>query len=231
MLETRCRLETPRGTRPQMTLNGMGEAMTVIGLAGLLWGEWQNRPTVRAISKPFASLGFLIAAIGFGALQSRYGNVVFTGLVLGAIGDVCLLGKSKWSFAAGLVSFLLGHVAYVVAFGSLPISPPQTLIAAVAMAAILFFVGRWVFPHAVDMRVPIGLYMLVIAVMCVVAIGAGAAGAPSMIPLGAVMFMASDIAVVRDRFIARSFVNRLWGLPLYYGAQLLIAWSIAAVSS
>ena len=51
-----------------------------------------------------------------------------------------------------------------------------------------------------------------------------------MIPVGAVMFTASDIAVVRDRFISKDFINRAWGLPLYYAAQLLIAWSIAAIS-
>ncbi len=213
-----------------MTMNGLGELMTVVGLAGLLFGEWQDNPRLRAVSKPFASLGFIVAAVGFGALESRYGKLVLAGLVLGAIGDVCLLGKAKSAFTAGLVSFLLGHVAYVVAFSTLPISTPQAVVAAAVMTVLMVAIARWVFPHAPDMRVPIGIYMLVIAVMCVVAIGAGAAGAPWMIPVGAVMFTASDIAVVRDRFVAPGFVNRLWGLPLYYAAQLIIAWSIMAVN-
>ncbi len=213
-----------------MTLNGIGELMTVVGLAGLLLGEWKDRPTLRAVSKPFASLGFIVAAIGFGALESSYGKVILVGLLLGAIGDVCLLGKAKQYFIAGLVSFLLGHVAYVVAFSGLPISTVPALVAAAVMTVLMAAIARWVFPHAPDMRVPIGIYMLVIAVMCVVAIGAGAAGAPWMIPVGAVMFTASDIAVVRDRFVAPGFVNRLWGLPLYYAAQLIIAWSIMAVN-
>ncbi len=213
-----------------MTLNGIGELMTVVGLAGLLLGEWKDRPTLRAVSKPFASLGFIVAAIGFGALESSYGKVILVGLVLGAIGDVCLLGKAKQYFIAGLVSFLLGHVAYVVAFSGIPISTVPALVAAAVMTVLMAAIARWVFPHAPDMRVPIGIYMLVIAVMCVVAIGAGAAGAPWMIPVGAVMFTASDIAVVRDRFVAPGFVNRLWGLPLYYAAQLIIAWSIMAVN-
>jgi uncharacterized membrane protein YhhN len=213
-----------------MTLNGLGELMTGVGLVGLLLGEWKDLPTVRAVSKPFASLGFIVAAIGFGALDSRYGNIVLAGLVLGAIGDVCLLGQAKQYFIAGLVSFLLGHVAYVVAFSGLPISPASALLAAAVMTPLMAVIARWVFPHAPDMRVPIGIYMLVIAAMCVVAIGAGAAGAPWMIPVGALMFTASDIAVVRDRFVAPGFMNRLWGLPLYYAAQLIIAWSIMAVN-
>jgi uncharacterized membrane protein YhhN len=214
-----------------MSLNELGELMTGVGLVGLLFGEWKDQPGVRAVSKPLASLGFIVAAIGFGALDSRYGNIVLAGLVLGAIGDVCLLGQAKKYFIAGLVSFLLGHVAYVVAFSGLPISLTPALIAAAVITPLMAVIARWVFPHAPGMRVPIGIYMLVIAAMCVVAIGAGAAGAPWMIPVGALMFAASDIAVVRDRFVASGFMNRLWGLPLYYAAQLIIAWSIMAVNS
>jgi hypothetical protein len=29
--------------------------------------------------------------------------------------------------------------------------------------------------------------------------------------------------VARDRFLRHEFLNRAWGLPLYYGAQLLLA--------
>ena len=208
-----------------MSLNGIGELMTAVGLAALLYGEWKNQPALRATGKPFASLGFLVAAIGFGALESGYGKIVLVGLVLGALGDVFLLGRTRQLFIAGLVSFLLGHVAYVVAFASLGLNAPHAALAAGVMAVVMFFVGRWVFPHAPEMRIPIGAYILVIALMCVAAIGAWGAGAPWMIPVGALMFTASDIAVVRDRFVEKGFINRAWGLPLYYAAQLLIAWS------
>ena len=212
-----------------MSLNGIGELVTALGLLGLLWGEWKGLPRLRWISKPTASAGFVVAAIGFGGLDSLYGRIIFAGLVLGAIGDVCLLGRGRGAFLAGLVAFLLGHVAYVIAFFGLGVSAPHAFIAAVAMAAVMAFVGNWVFPHAPGMRGPIGIYMLVIGVMCAAAIGAKGAGAPWMVPTGAVMFTASDIAVVRDRFVKPGFVNRLWGLPVYYAAQLILAWSIAAV--
>ncbi|MEM7433567.1 MAG: lysoplasmalogenase [Myxococcota bacterium] len=214
-----------------MSLSGIGELITAVGLGFLLLAEWRGAPTLRAFSKTAASIGFLVAAVGFGAFESWYGQVIFLGLALGALGDVCLLGSGRAAFVAGLVSFLLGHVAYVVAFASLDLSAPQMFVGAVAMAVLMAFIGRWVFPHAPDMRGPIAVYMLVIAAMCVVAIGAGAAGAPWMIPVGAIMFTASDISVVRDRFVVSGFVNRAWGLPLYYAAQLIIAWSIAAVAA
>jgi uncharacterized membrane protein YhhN len=214
-----------------MSLNGLGELMTGLGLAVLLVGEWKDRPVLRSLGKPFASMGFIVAAIGFGALESRYGRTILAGLILGAIGDVCLLGRARQYFLAGLVSFLLGHVVYVFGFGLLPLSPSYAWLAGLAMGVVAFLIARWVFPHATEMRVPIGIYMLVIAIMCAVAVGAGGAGAPWMVPAGALMFTASDIAVVRDRFVDRGFVNRLWGLPLYYAAQLIIAWSIAAINA
>lgn len=214
-----------------MTLNGVGELMTAVGLAGLLWGEWRGSARLRIVGKPLASAGFIVAAIGFGAFESRYGGIVFVGLVLGAVGDVCLLGAGRAHFLAGLISFLLGHIAYVVAFTSLGVSPRSTFLSAVAIAVGMAIIANWVFPHAPTMRVPIGVYMLVIAAMCAVAIGASALGAPWMVPVGALMFTVSDIAVVRDRFVSKSFLNRLWGLPLYYAGQLIIAWSIKAVGA
>ena len=46
--------------------------------------------------------------------------------------------------------------------------------------------------------------------------------------VGALGFFLSDLAVARERFVAKGFTNKLWGLPLYYGAQLLLAWTAGA---
>jgi hypothetical protein len=66
--------------------------------------------------------------------------------------------------------------------------------------------------------------------MVVCAIGAAAAGAPLAAAVGAVLFAASDVSVARDRFVGAGFSNRLWGLPLYVGAQLLLAASVATAT-
>ena len=180
-------------------------------------------------------------ALGFAWLSRRrhwlrrvrfaYGKLVFAGLVLGALGDVFLLGSARQFFIGGLVSFLLGHLAYVVAFASLGMDGLSAAATALIMAVALSLDrSLGLSARAQDARSYRG-YMLVIGLMCVCAIGAAGAGAPWMIPVGALMFTASDIAVVRDRFISKGFVNRAWGLPLYYAAQLLIAWSIRAVGA
>ena len=46
---------------------------------------------------------------------------------------------------------------------------------------------------------------------------------PTAIWLGAGLFLVSDLFVARQRFVAPGFVNRLFGLPLYYVGQLLLA--------
>jgi hypothetical protein len=47
--------------------------------------------------------------------------------------------------------------------------------------------------------------------------------------LGASLFFVSDLSVARDRFVAREFANKLYGLPAYYAGQLLIAWTLAGL--
>jgi hypothetical protein len=50
-----------------------------------------------------------------------------------------------------------------------------------------------------------------------------------LVIFGAVSFYISDLFVARDRFLKTEFVNRLIGLPLYYGGQFLFAFSIGLI--
>jgi len=74
-----------------------------------------------------------------------------------------------------------------------------------------------------DMAWPVRIYMIVIGLMSALACGVTAAGGPWAVAVGALAFTASDVSVARDRFVRHEFLNRAWGLPLYYGAQLLLA--------
>ena len=201
-------------------------AMTVIALVVLLAGERGN-VTLRNVAKPVASAGFVGVALSAGALDTHYGSWIFLGLLLGAAGDVLLLGASQTAFLSGLAVFLLGHVAYVVAFATLGVDSGVSLIAgsvALVVAAIVFV---WLRPHLPPAMVaPVIGYIVVISAMLVTAVGAVVAGATAMIVVGAAVFYLSDLTVARDRFVAPGFANRLWGLPLYYAGQLLIAWSV-----
>jgi len=43
---------------------------------------------------------------------------------------------------------------------------------------------------------------------------------------GSLCFYVSDVFVARDKFIKEEYQNQLLGLPLYYGGQFLLAFSI-----
>jgi uncharacterized membrane protein YhhN len=202
----------------------------VLAVAALLVAEHRCAGAGIAVAKPIASAAFLWAGIDAGALTTPYGRFVFGGLVLCAVGDVLLIPTARPRiFRAGILAFLLGHVAYAGAFLHWRTSGLGLAVAAVALGALVWRIHGWLAPHvADDMRAAMRAYLVVITAMAVVACAATWAGAPTAIAAGAVGFLLSDISVARDRFVKPEFVNRAWGLPLYYGAQLLLAYSTGA---
>jgi hypothetical protein len=46
---------------------------------------------------------------------------------------------------------------------------------------------------------------------------------------GALSFYVSDVFVARQRFVKSAFLNRLIGLPLYYGGQFMLAFSVGLI--
>jgi uncharacterized membrane protein YhhN len=200
-------------------------AITLVALVGLLFSERRGSRAGVWLAKPLASTGFLLTALAAGALSSAYGRVVLVALALGWLGDVLLIRKeSRSAFVAGLASFLLGHLAYAVAFAVRGIDPEAAALAAALVAVPSLAVTRWLWPFVPDrMRVPVAAYVAVISLMVVSALGVGPFRSHTTIAVGALAFYASDLAVARQRFVAEGFTNKLWGLPLYYGAQLLLA--------
>jgi len=203
--------------------------LTLGALAVLLWAEAREHALTKRVAKPLASLGFLLAGLAVGVLDDPYGRAIGLGLVLSAVGDVCLLSRHDRWFLAGLGSFLLAHVAYGAAFVVAEPSWGAVAVAAGPLVGVAILVRRWLRPTVpADMRAPVDAYMLVISVMVALAIGATAAGGTGRMALGAFMFYLSDLSVARDRFVEHALPNRLWGLPMYYGAQLVLASSVGA---
>ena len=128
----------------------------------------------------------------------------------------------------GLVSFLLGHVGFAVAFALRGTDPLWMAVAAVLVLPPGFVVLRWLRPHLPDrMRIPVFAYVAVISLMLVTAVGAAAAANLAAIGVGAICFYLSDLHVARHRFVSQTFWNKSWGLPLYYGAQLILASTVS----
>jgi uncharacterized membrane protein YhhN len=173
------------------------------------------------LSKPLASLGFLLVAVLGAPMSSAHASALMLGLGLCAIGDVLLIPTSNGPlFLAGIGSFALGHLAYAVSFGLRGVSITAALVALAGMLAVIWATLRWLSPHLPDdMRIPVRVYMLIISAMVAAAVGS----AEPRIAIGAIAFAASDLSVARERFVRPGFVNLAWGLPLYYAAQCLLA--------
>lgn len=198
--------------------------LTSAAVAALLVSEWLGFRAGIWIAKPLSSTGFLGAALAAGALDSPYGQLVLGALVFSWLGDVLLIPHDPKSFLAGLGAFLLGHVAFAVAFLSRGVAPLAVVLAGVALFLPMRHVLRWLGPHLPStMVLPVRAYVTVISAMVMCAAGANAAGHPGTILAGAVAFAVSDVAVARQQFVEKTITNKLWGLPLYYGAQLVLA--------
>ena len=204
-------------------------ALAVVGAVAVVALVWSERAgnAVRLAAKPLASVCFIGVAIVGGAADTAYGRWVLVALVFSAIGDVALLGRSSATFLVGLGSFLLGHVAYCVAFVVRGAELGAVLISALVMAVLGMAVVRWLWPHVPDeMRAPVAAYAVVISAMVAFAFGTVVREGDVRILAAAVGFYCSDLAVARDRFVAPGPINRVWGLPLYYAAQFLFAWTV-----
>jgi len=197
----------------------------------MLLAEATENKALKWIAKPAASALFVLLALYYGALATAFGKAVLAGLVCCAIGDVLLIARRKVMFLAGMGAFALGHLAYIAAFISTDLV--WSAQAALSSAIIIFSAAavlRWLWPRLGEFRLPVAAYTLIIAVMAAASMAIGAlpagAGPEWRLAAGAIIFAVSDVAVARDQFVEHRLVNKLWGLPLYYGAQLLFASSL-----
>jgi len=201
-------------------------------LIGLISAERTGRPARILIFKTPLSLLFIVAW----SLQSPH-NELFSNLILSALvcccaGDILLAFGSPRTFLFGLFAFLLGHVMFAAAFYVAGTIGPWMGVGVIIVVVVSGTIWRWLEPHLGTMTVPVLAYLVIISTMIC---GAGAIIGNSHIPdltriavfSGAVLFYLSDIAVARQRFVISDPMNRVVGLPLYYGAQFVLAFSSA----
>lgn len=206
-------------------------AVLAAGLTVTLYADFHQNKALEFLSKPTAALAFIAAGYFWGAWETNYGRWIFAGLVFGALGDVLLIPRGTGRvFLGGMLSFALGHLFYVIGFLSLPQSSTGLAVSAVGMTLFSVAILRWLMPHVpTQFKRPVAAYILIIGLMVVAAVGATSAGGSALLAVGAIGFACSDLAVARHRFVQPAFVNRIWGLPLYFASQLIIAATVSVV--
>ena len=203
-------------------------------LAGLLYTEKKEVFKAKLSVKIVLSSLFIFNALIQPHPNIPYYRFILTGLIFCLGGDVFLALPRQRMFLYGLVSFLLGHLFYVAAFFNTAGINQGTGIGLALSAVASGGVFLWLRPHLGAMKIPVIFYILVISAMVVGACSLLADGGLAVCGrilafCGALGFYVSDIFVARQRFLKTDFLNRLIGLPLYYGGQFMLAFSVGWV--
>ena len=200
--------------------------------AGLLViGNLQGWGMITGVFKQLASTCFILTAWSAGARESRYGKLILVGLCFSWWGDAFLIKGGDTYFLLGLVSFLIAHVLYCCAFFAYDISVKWTLTSHIAIVPLVALTMASIFPHVSDdMKIPVIAYTVVITTMVMFSVGTQGVRPNVFIVIGAIMFYFSDIAVARGQFMDTPFPEYVWGLPLYFLGQLLLAVSIRSAN-
>ena len=156
-----------------------------------------------------------------------YQTMIVVGLIFSLGGDVFLMLPSD-RFIWGLVSFLIAHLFYIIAF----IYPGGIILSPIILALYLVYgavMVRQLWPHIGGLRIPVLIYMTVILVMGWQALERWSLSADQrrlLAAIGATLFVISDSALALDRFRSRFASARLIVLGTYFSAQWFLALSV-----
>jgi uncharacterized membrane protein YhhN len=187
-------------------------------------------PWLIYVCKPLATALILALALAAaGAPSPRYRRAIAVGLLFSLAGDVFLMLPGDY-FVQGLASFLVAHLAYLVAFTTDCRLLARPLVFAgwgLVGAVVLSVLWPGVPP---ELRVPVAVYVVGLLAM------AAQAGARALVraspgarlaALGGVFFVLSDALLAFDRFRAPFAAAPAVILGTYFFAQTLLARSVA----
>jgi uncharacterized membrane protein YhhN len=183
-----------------------GSAWVFLVAAGLFAvGDWlavsrENR-RLEYVCKPGTMVLLVGVALSLDATHNDVRCWFVAALVLSLAGDVFLMLPQD-RFVAGLASFLLGHIAYVVGLNLHGGSAGELALAAVPVALIAALIGTRVLRAVLasgDRALvgPLVAYMVVISAMVTSALASGNWWAA----VGASLFFASDALIAETRFV------------------------------
>jgi alkenylglycerophosphocholine/alkenylglycerophosphoethanolamine hydrolase len=192
-----------QGTKPSGGIsNRVLLAIGLIAAIAYIVGMWAKFPnTVQLITKgiPVLCLIVWLATLP----RDRFANLIMAGLIFSLAGDL-ILQVSKDLFVVGLLSFLVAHLFYIVAF--LGVTRRGSWIRLLPFAAwgiIAFLILQ---PYLGDMLLPVAGYIIVIEVMmwrATALVGAHGKSRDFELAalLGAIAFGLSDTLLALNRFI------------------------------
>ncbi len=181
---------------------GLFAAVFAVAALADWWSRLRDRSDVERWSKPLALIALIAVAVALEPADETVRAWFVAALVASLAGDVFLMFDERW-FIAGLASFLVAHLLYVVGFVAADSWVWwRALLALVAMMAVAAIVGRRIVAGAAStapaLRLPVVAYLVVISSMAVAAAAAGNGWAIA----GAALFVTSDAILGWNRFVA-----------------------------
>ncbi len=173
--------------------------------------------------------GWLVGATG-----GLHGITIWfgIGLIFSMAGDIFLM-LPREQFIAGLVAFLLAHVAYIIGFNaSLPPFTALGLLFVIVVAVI----GRGLYvkiaagleeKNLITLQKPVLAYTVVIAVMLISALFTisrmeWSLNAALTVSLGAALFMLSDAILALNKFVKPIKNGRVMNMAAYHLGQIIL---------
>jgi uncharacterized membrane protein YhhN len=165
-------------------------------------------------------------------MNAGFNRMVFAGLLFSLFGDSFLMfaGNDVYFFLYGLVSFLLAHIVYSMAFFRDFKNNPQAskyyghlMLFVMGVFSLSYY--SWIRDYLNDFRIPVMAYMFVISIMAILA------GyrfkrvnllSFRLIYWGAIFFVISDSALAYNKFVEPFSFAGILIMSTYMIAQYLI---------
>jgi len=190
--------------------------------------EYQNNRRLIYIFKPLTtSLIILSAFMQPVEVSHYYKTMIIMGLFFSLSGDIFLMLPDD-RFIAGLLSFLITHIFYILAFISDSVFPPILTLLIPGLLAIII-VLKFLLPHTGDKTIAVIIYAAILVLLYWQSAGRFSTSLTHSALtafIGSILFIFSDSTLVIDRFIRKFKGARLLVLTSYFASQLLITVSI-----
>ncbi|MEO6720448.1 MAG: lysoplasmalogenase [Ferruginibacter sp.] len=186
--------------------------------------------TINFFVKPLL-MPALIVLLLQGANPIKEKKIVLIGLICAWLGDTFLLFETKdpLFFIAGLASFLLTHVCYIIYFLRLRVSSISMLKKQpiIILLVIAYGAGLFIFlnPYLGDLKIPVLVYAIVICSMLLCAVHIySRVNEPSnkLYVAGALFFVVSDSLLAINKFYMPLFLSHSSIMLTYCMAQYFI---------
>ncbi len=187
--------------------------------------EYKKHYPLIYLLKPL-TIVLIMVAVYLNAPLNQYTQWILAGLGFSMLGDIFLMLK-KQQFIAGLLSFLVAHILYIVAFFSqLSAAPELHYLLAFALPGLLIY--GFLYPGLKHLKWPVLIYVSAIMLMgyCSFAVYLAQPTSQTLAAfIGAVVFMVSDATLAVNKFRFPFKAAQAIILSTYYIAQWFIALS------